>query len=91
MQRALRALALRARFAHGKVASCYFSRTPAFGVGVFFALRELPIKKPTAYAMSFFIGDPGEIRTPDQLVRSQLLYPTELRSHEANYYTNFTP
>ena len=27
----------------------------------------------------FFSGAPGEIRTPDQLVRSQLLYPTELR------------
>ncbi len=26
-------------------------------------------------------GAPGEIRTPDQLVRSQLLYPTELRVH----------
>ena len=27
-------------------------------------------------------GAPGEIRTPDQLVRSQLLYPTELRVRE---------
>jgi hypothetical protein len=26
-------------------------------------------------------GAPGETRTPDQLVRSQLLYPTELRAH----------
>ena len=26
-------------------------------------------------------GTPGEIRTPDQLVRSQLLYPAELRAH----------
>ena len=26
-----------------------------------------------------FYGAPGETRTPDQLVRSQLLYPTELR------------
>ena len=25
-------------------------------------------------------GTPGEIRTPDQLVRSQLLYPAELRA-----------
>ena len=25
-------------------------------------------------------GAPGEIRTPDQLVRSQLLYPAELRA-----------
>ena len=28
-----------------------------------------------------FIGAPGEIRTPDLLVRSQTLYPTELRAH----------
>jgi hypothetical protein len=25
---------------------------------------------------------PGEIRTPDPLVRSQILYPTELRARE---------
>ncbi len=25
-------------------------------------------------------GAPGEIRTPDRLVRSQILYPTELRA-----------
>ena len=28
-----------------------------------------------------FYGAPGEIRTPDPLVRSQVLYPTELRAH----------
>jgi hypothetical protein len=27
-------------------------------------------------------GAPGEIRTPDPLVRSQVLYPAELRAHE---------
>jgi hypothetical protein len=27
-----------------------------------------------------FNGAPGEIRTPDLLVRSQALYPTELRA-----------
>ena len=26
------------------------------------------------------IGAPGEIRTPDHLVRSQVLYPAELRA-----------
>ena len=26
-------------------------------------------------------GAPGEIRTPDPLVRSQVLYPAELRAH----------
>ena len=32
-------------------------------------------------------GAPGEIRTPDRLVRSQVLYPTELRARrqERNY------
>ena len=29
----------------------------------------------------FLIGTPGEIRTPDPLVRSQVLYPAELRAH----------
>ena len=27
------------------------------------------------------LGAPGEIRTPDPLVRSQVLYPAELRAH----------
>jgi hypothetical protein len=31
------------------------------------------------------IGTPGEIRTPDQLVRSQLLYPAELRAHDGKW------
>jgi hypothetical protein len=30
----------------------------------------------------FFNGAPGEIRTPDLLVRSQALYPTELRAQK---------
>jgi hypothetical protein len=30
-----------------------------------------------------FNGAPGEIRTPDLLVRSQTLYPTELRARNA--------
>ncbi len=34
-------------------------------------------------------GAPGEIRTPDPLVRSQVLYPAELRAHCLSllYYT----
>jgi hypothetical protein len=28
-------------------------------------------------------GAPGEIRTPDPLVRSQVLYPAELRAHNS--------
>ena len=27
-------------------------------------------------------GAPGKIRTPDPLVRSQVLYPTELQAHD---------
>jgi hypothetical protein len=48
----------------------------AFGVGR--VLREL------------FSGAPGEIRTPDLLIRSQSLYPTELRAqpHRAFHYTD---
>jgi hypothetical protein len=35
-------------------------------------------------------GAPGEIRTPDLLVRSQALYPTELRARKGReyYHTN---
>ena len=40
------------------------------------------------------VGAPGEIRTPDHLVRSQVLYPAELRAHvsepEASPGTPFT-
>ena len=31
-------------------------------------------------------GAPGEIRTPDPLVRSQVLYPAELRAHNSMHY-----
>jgi hypothetical protein len=30
-------------------------------------------------------GAPGEIRTPDPLVRSQMLYPAELRAREKHH------
>ncbi len=30
-------------------------------------------------------GAPGEIRTPDPLVRSQVLYPTELQARIAHH------
>ena len=33
-------------------------------------------------------GAPGEIRTPDPLIRSQILYPAELRAH--NMGTGYT-
>ncbi len=37
-------------------------------------------------------GAPGEIRTPDHLVRSQVLYPAELRARviPAEIYNNVT-
>jgi hypothetical protein len=39
--------------------------------------------------LSFFVktGAPGETRTPDPLVRSQMLYPAELRAREATSIT----
>jgi hypothetical protein len=33
-------------------------------------------------------GAPGEIRTPDPLVRSQVLYPTELRARNVRDYAD---
>ena len=33
----------------------------------------------------FFIGAPGKIRTPDPLVRSQVLYPAELQAQHVKY------
>ena len=40
---------------------------------------EIADLKLAAYGLGK-IGAPGEIRTPDPLVRSQMLYPTELRA-----------
>ncbi len=41
----------------------------------------------TLSARKFLIKSaPGEIRTPDLLVRSQALYPTELRAQGREYY-----
>jgi len=31
------------------------------------------------------VGAPEKIRTPDPLVRSQVLYPAELRAHQRHY------
>ena len=35
----------------------------------------------TIITSSLLYGAPGAIRTPDRLVRSQVLYPAELRAH----------
>ena len=32
-----------------------------------------------------YFGGPGKIRTPDLLIRSQALYPTELRARMADF------
>lgn len=45
-----------------------------------YSFSELVHKKTTASG-GFLYGAPGEIRTPDQPVRSRLLYPAELRAH----------
>ena len=41
-------------------------------------------KKAEAKTSAFFVGAPEGTRTPDLLVRSQSLYPTELRAHKCN-------
>ena len=41
--------------------------------------KKAPIKGPLVYR--HINGALGEIRTPDPLVRSQVLYPAELRAH----------
>ena len=47
-------------------------------------LRQPPCcrSRSAAYRRRICIGAPGEIRTPDHLVRSQVLYPTELRARK---------
>ncbi len=43
---------------------------------------EFAIQKNPVFSNEVFMyGAPGEIRTPDQVVRSHLLYPAELRVH----------
>ena len=44
-----------------------------------------PIKNPSR-RLRFVIGAPGGIRTPDQVVRSHLLYPAELRVRDFTRY-----
>ena len=51
------------------------ARTPTSGFGVWQDWRVIPDLLKN--------GAPGEIRTPDQLVRSQLLYPAELQARWA--------
>jgi hypothetical protein len=62
-------------------------------------IEKVPEKVPemktaaTGGHKSFILNAPGTTRTCDLLVRSQTLYPTELRAHltNANFATSFTP
>ena len=54
-------------------------------------LRERQTKNPQPLAEGLSFGAPGGIRTPDQVVRSHLLYPAELRVRNyANYFSFIT-
>jgi hypothetical protein len=58
--------------------------------------QDLPLFAPTfAYhretrMLIEFYGAPGEIRTPGLLVRSQTLYPAELRAHSCKFSNHNT-
>ena len=48
-----------------------------------FSCLFLQIKTDSPFPVLSVFGDPGEIRTPDTLIRSQVLYPAELLGHVA--------
>ena len=51
---------------------------------------NLEKKKPGQMTRLSVFGAPEEIRTPDPLVRSQVLYPAELPAHlKVAHYTQF--
>ena len=73
-----------------RISSVLFSAQPSrFGSGSFemgleVGRAERQSKKGLAFLQApFLFGAPEEIRTPDPLVRSQVLYPAELRAREA--------
>lgn len=43
--------------------------------------KQKSAKRKKSLLSDFFLGTPEGIRTPDLLVRSQTLYPTELPAH----------
>ena len=49
-------------------------------------VQETQIKNPQPGAEGCLFGAPGGIRTPDQVVRSHLLYPAELRVRDFTRY-----
>ena len=77
-----------------KTSSEIHESTNAFCVSLpFVAHRIIPMKKlldfvilllTTTTVTAYIKRAPGEIRTPDLLVRSQPLYPTELRARLKN-------
>ena len=62
-----------------KFASCNFVEL-LFYIGSSNLPQICQAKKNHPMGGIFLLGAPGEIRTPDRLVRSQVLYPTELRA-----------
>ena len=59
------------------------------GAGQYRTFRRQPEKGP--HRALFRIGAPGEIRTPDPLVRSQVLYPAELRARTKRAMIRYIP
>jgi hypothetical protein len=67
----------------GRLAASCAAQGAACRTGVRIDLRARQIKKGQNFCSApFLFGAPGGIRTPDQLVRSQLLYPAELRARK---------
>lgn len=52
--------------------------------------RDRPKNKDRSYDRSLFFGAPGGTRTRDLLIRSQTLYPAELRAHMPSINDSFT-
>ena len=60
--------------------NCFLNRAHPLRVRV---PSHTKTKTPTADAVGVFLGAPEGTRTPDLLIRSQALYPAELRAHIA--------
>ena len=50
--------------------------------------RDKKQKSPNTFSIRAFLCTPVGIRTPNLLIRSQMLYPIELRVHITNFDTN---
>ena len=67
-----------------------FCRTAIYMSGLRICLTEHK-KQKCLLKQAFLFFAPGEIRTPDPLVRSQILYPTELRARVLAEREGFEP